>query len=227
MRCLRNLPLVLMQVPVKYCENGPTTPATCKKVDLKAALLMYASNLFWNNGWRKFGNIPRHDPREGDISVEDEVAVFFVRSKTSGEGDSAAIDLLVGALEELGSIMGFFTKNNLIGIWVLPICFYCIKQKRVTSPSLCFILNFRAMAWTFHSKFCLCDSLILCLLHRLIVYIRPLRPGTTTPQTLQSYNPFLLFGPEKWSSFYGSVLHDCHVLSVITDGGPEFFQSWS
>ena len=38
--------------------------------------------------------------------------MFFVRSTTSGEGDSAAIDLLVGALEELGSIVVFFNEEQ-------------------------------------------------------------------------------------------------------------------
>ena len=183
MWCLRNLSPVLMQVLVKYYENAPTILATCNAVELTAALLMYASSLFRNNGWRNSGNIPRHDPCEGGVSVEDELAVFFI-SMTSGEGDLAAINLLVGALEELGAIV-FYEERFKWHLSVFPICFTCITSNRVAEPSLCFVLSFRAMAWKFHSNFCLCDSLFFSF-HRLIVYSRPFRPGTTMPQTLQS-----------------------------------------
>ena len=108
---MRNLPPVFMQVLIKYCENGPTTPATYNAVEMTTALLVYASSLFRKNGGWKSGNIPRHDPREGNIYVEYELAVFFVRLTTSGEDDSAAIDLLLGALEKLRAIVNFLDEE--------------------------------------------------------------------------------------------------------------------
>ena len=110
---MRNLPPVFMQVLIKYCENGPTTPATYNAVEMTTALLVYASSLFRKNGGWKSGNIPRHDPHEGDISVEDELVVFFVRSTTSGKGDLAVITILVGALEELRAIVFFLNEEQI------------------------------------------------------------------------------------------------------------------